>query len=160
MLTYDQLPDHARLWIYAADRDLTAEEVATLERELGEFTASWTSHSRDLDAYGGIWAKRFLVLGVDEGRAAASGCSIDTSVRTVQQLGASIGVDFFERNQLFTLHGDALKAYPTDAFGAAYLRGEITDETVVLDPLVQTKSAAKSGFRKPLARSWHKRFTK
>ena len=159
MLTYDQLPDHARLWIYPANRNLTAEEVNTLETKLGEFTDQWTSHQQDLDAFGGIWANRFLVIGVDEERAAASGCSIDKSVRTVQQLGESIEVDFFDRNILYVLAGDQLIEYPVNGFKAAYLKGDISDETTVIDPLVQTKAAAKLGFRKPLASSWHKRFT-
>ena len=158
VLTYDQLPDHARLWIYAADRELTTEEVAALDKKIAEFASDWTSHRRDLDAFGGVWARRFLVLGVDEDKAAASGCSIDTSVRTVQKLGKELGVNFFEREIFFVLDGDDLVAYPKESFRAAYLRGDIHDDTTVLDPLVQTKAAAITGFRKPLSQSWHRRF--
>ena len=84
MLSYDALPDHARLWVYPASRALSDEEVAALRPRLAAFAEAWTSHRCDLHAHADLWHGRFLVLGVDEAAAAASGCSIDASVRFVR----------------------------------------------------------------------------
>ena len=158
MLNYDDLPDGARLWIYPASRELDEREVSEVTPRLEAFARHWTAHRRDLHAYAGIWAGRFLVLGVDEAAAAASGCSIDASVRFVRAVGDHLGVDFFDRMTFYVRDGGGVRPYSAEAFAAAYARGELDDQSVVIDPLVATKGAAEAGFEKPLADSWHARF--
>ena len=158
MLSYAQLPDQARLWIYPASRELTEREVADLRPSLEAFAKAWTSHRRELLAYADVWERRFLVLGVDEAAAAASGCSIDASVRFVRDLGERLDVDFFDRMLFFVRRGDRLEPHYRDAFAEAYASGDIDDGTTVIDPLVATKAAAITGFEKRLADSWHARF--
>lgn len=158
MLSFEDLPDTARLWIYPASRALNSRELTELEPKLEAFAASWTGHRRDLRAYAGVWSERFLVIGVDETSAAASGCSIDASVRFVRSIGEVLGVDFFDRMTFYVKVESAIRAYPAGAFAEAYEDGELTDASTVIDPLVTSKAAALAGFEKPLADSWHARF--
>ena len=158
MLTYEQLPDHARLWIYPASRELTQDEVARLSPKLAEFANQWTAHKMQLEAYAGIWANRFLVIGVDEAKAAASGCSIDASVRFVHQLAADLKVDFFDRMLFFVKQEGGYAAYSRDRFEQAFATGEVHADSIVVDPLVATKGDAIQGFHKRLSDSWHARF--
>lgn len=157
MMTWEQLPDHARLWIYAADRQLTDAEVSEAQEALRTFVKQWTAHRRELVAYGDIVDGRFLRLAVDESAAGASGCSIDASVHFVKQLGRRLGVDFFERMTFFVEDEDGWRAYPRDEFAAAYHRGELTGGSRVADPLVDTKAKFEGVFVKPLGESWHAR---
>ena len=156
-MTWEQLPDHARLWIYTADRQLADGEVAEANAAAGAFVERWAAHRRELTAYGDVVYGRFLRLAVDESHAGASGCSIDASVRFVQELGRRLGVDFFERLTFFAGNGEGFLPYPREAFAAAYARGEIGDGSPVVDPLVDTKGKYESGFVKPLGESWHAR---
>ena len=158
MLSYDELPESARLWVYPASRELTSHEVEQVTPELEAFAREWTAHRRDLRAYAGLWSRRFLVLGVDEAAAAASGCSIDASVHFVRSVGERLGVDFFDRMTFFVRQGKSIRAYTADEFAGAYRQGELHDESVVIDPLVASKAAAEAGFEKSLADSWHVRF--
>ncbi len=158
MLTWSELPEHARLWIYPANRELNAEQAGRVERSASRFAEKWTAHRRDLQAYAGLWHRRFLVLGVDEAAAAASGCSIDASVRFVKELGAELNLDFFDRMLFFVKDGEAVRALPKAQFEEAFAKTELTPASVVLDPLVATKAEAIRAFAKPLAESWHARF--
>lgn len=158
MLTYEQLPDHARLWIYPASRELSTAEVERLSPKLASFANQWTAHRNELQAYAAIWSNRFLVFGVDEKAAVATGCSIDSSVRFVQQLASELDVDFFDRMLFFVKEGESYHAYPREQFEEAFSAGKLTEESIVVDPLVATKAAAKAGFHKRLADSWHARF--
>ena len=160
MQQYDQLPPHARLWIYGADRPLSTDAADEhLKTELEHFADQWTSHTRALSAFAGIWLNRFIVFGIDEQVAAASGCSIDSQVHFVKALGAKHNIDFFDRMR-FYVTPDRLEivSYSAEEFATAYAQGEIDDTSLVADPLVSNKAAAEHEFIKPLAASWHKRF--
>lgn len=88
------LGPESRAWIYAADRELTYEELDIAREMLFPFLEEWTSHSKELMCYGNIFHQRFLGIFVDESLSQASGCSIDTSSRFVQQLSEKLKVDF------------------------------------------------------------------
>lgn len=152
------LPDHARVWIYPSERPFTASEKATVTKHATDFTQRWVAHSNQLKAAAEVLEDRFLVLAVDESQAGASGCSIDSSVRFVQQLGAEMGVDFFNR-MLFSYRTDTGEVITVGRpdFKAHYASHEIKDDTIVFDPLIKTIGELKEGFEKKLSDSWHRR---
>ena len=156
-MTWESLPDHARVWVYTADRQLDDAEVADLTARLRAFTERWTAHRRELAAHGEVRHGRFVILAVDERQAGASGCSIDASVRFLQGCGRDLGVDFFDRMTFFADNGAGYLPYPRDKFAEAYRRGELDDTSPVIDPLVKTKAELDAAFVKPLAESWHAR---
>ncbi len=157
-MTYTELPDTSRVWVYTASRQLSEAEQADIQRQLNHFVKEWTAHRQALEAVGEIRNGRFLILAVDESQAGASGCSIDASVRFLQDLGNSHQVDFFDRLTFFADNGEGFLPYAQTEFTAAYQRGELTDESPVVDPLVNTKAQLDAAFVKPLKDSWHKRF--
>lgn len=152
------LADHARIWVYQAERVLTSQEQATVRQQATKFTQQWVAHNQQLKAEAELLEDRFLVLAVDESMAGASGCSIDSSVHFVQQLGAQLGVDFFNR-MLFSYKSASCEVQTVDrlTFGQRYAVGDIDDATIVFDPLVKTVGELRTQFEKPLAQSWHKR---
>lgn len=85
-IPFNQLPTHARIWIYQSDRALTDSEVDALKPVLTQFVTEWTSHGQTLQASAEIFHNRFLVIANDEDVNSPSGCSIDASVRFVKQL--------------------------------------------------------------------------
>lgn len=103
--TFPGLPELSRVWIYSADRELSDEEIAISKNELNKFIANWATHGTDLGASSDIIEKRFVVIVVDEMKVRASGCSIDTSVHFLKDLGKKLGVDFFNRMKLY-IHED------------------------------------------------------
>lgn len=154
----DALSPLSRIWIYGADRALTPSETRQARERAQKFVASWISHQRQLRAAADMLHHRFLVLAVDETQAEASGCSIDGSVHFVQQLGAELGVDFFNRMQ-FSYRDAAGKIHtvPREEFKALYKKGDITNESIVFDPLVKELGELRQIFERPLADSWHSR---
>jgi len=152
------LPPHARVWVYPAHRTLSAEETNQATTAAKAFTKQWTAHSKHLLADAAVLHQQFLVLAVDESAAGASGCSIDSSVHFVRQLGAELKVDFFDRMRFSFRKGkDEIMTMNREEFKSAYSAGEISDTTVVFDPLVKTVADLHEQFERPLAESWHKR---
>jgi len=157
-MVFNDLPDTSRVWVYVANRQLSEEEQPKIQPELDRFVEEWTAHRQALRAIGEIRNGRFLILAVDESKAGASGCSIDASVHFLQRIGQKYDVDFFERMTFFADNGEGFLPYNQADFASAYERGELHDESLVVDPLVSNKAQFDAAFVKPLKDSWHARF--
>jgi hypothetical protein len=152
------LAPESRIWIYGADRALTKSETKSVRQRAQQFVAQWSSHQQSLEAAADVLHQRFLVLAVDETQAEASGCSIDGSVRFVQELGAEIGVDFFNRMR-FSYRDEQgnIHTVGREEFKLLYAQGQIGNETIVFDPLIKELGELRQIFERPLEDSWHSR---
>ena len=83
---FDQLPDEARIWIYPSNRKMSDEEVEQIKALMADFLQQWTAHGQNLNAGFELPHNRFIVIGLDQSNAAASGCSIDASVHFIQEI--------------------------------------------------------------------------
>lgn len=152
------VPAHARVWIYQADRALADAERAEAAAMLEDFARQWASHSAELAAFGKLLFGRFVVLAVDEAQLPASGCSIDSSVQFLKSLEARFGLSLFDRLTFAYLDGEQIKTANKDEFSALYKTGKINDKTLVFNNLVGTKAEMEHHWLVPLSESWHRNF--
>jgi hypothetical protein len=159
MEQYDQLAPESKVWIYQINRTLSEEETRQMNEHLQQFASQWVSHNRSLQAFARVYHQRFVVLMVDETQAGASGCSIDASVHFLKTLEATFQIHLFDRTTFLYLDekGTIQQASMTE-FQEAYNQGTINDNTLVFDNLVATKNAFEQDWKKPVAKSWHRRF--
>lgn len=156
MTNYDILSKKTKVWIYQSDKPFATADIPAIRATIQEFTQNWVSHSNDLKAFGDVYHDRFIVLMVDEESSHASGCSIDASVRFIQQLGKKYGMDMFDRMNFTYQTEDGIKSAHREEFIELYKMGLITDETVVFNNLVATKEAFEKKWQISLGESWHK----
>jgi len=154
MAAYQDLPADAKVWIYQADRAFTDYEAITIQRKLDAFVADWTSHKKDVKALGQLYYNRFIVLMADERSFRVSGCSIDSSVAFIKELGQTLEVDFFNRFNIAYIQDD--KAYVADKqqFRELFEQGKVDENTIVFNNLVQTKEEFENNWQIPLKESW------
>ncbi|SHK13738.1 hypothetical protein [Hymenobacter psychrotolerans] len=155
---FDQLPASARLWIYQASRPLTAAEETRIEPVLSRFAEEWTSHGRTLQASVAVLHHQFLVVGLDEAVADASGCSIDASVRFVRELETMLGLSLLEKSQLAFLVDEQVHLLDRRQLKAAIEAGQLTSTTPYFDATVSLKDALKSRFPAPAGSTWLARY--
>lgn len=154
----NKLSPESRIWIYGAERALTKSETATVRSRAQAFVSQWVSHQQELRAAADVLHDRFLVLAVDETQAEASGCSIDGSVHFVKELGAEIEVDFFDRMRFSYRDGKGkIHTVGREEFKLLYAQGQLSNDTVVFDPLVKELGELRQIFERPLEDSWHSR---
>jgi hypothetical protein len=143
MLTHDQadllegIPDDARVWIYQADRKLNNDHQKLIKEELNSFINDWKAHGNDLKAAGELVFDQFVILGVDERQAIASGCSIDSSVRKMKELSDKLEVDFFNRSNIAYVENEDIRLVPFQELRSLFEMGVITGETVIFDNTIQ-----------------------
>src|SRR5690606_1059724 len=109
---FESLPSDARIWIFQSNRRFTSDELQLAESHLRDFTEQWVVHGAPLRSSYSIRHDQFVILAADERDQAASGCSIDSSVRAVKELEARLQVSLFDRNLIAFLEGDRVSLYP------------------------------------------------
>ena len=157
MVNYEVLSENTRVWIYQSDKPFEEADIPKVRAKVKGFATEWVSHSEALKSFGDIYHGRFVVLMVDETQGGASGCSIDSSVRFIQELEKDYGMDMFDRMNFTYKTEDGIKSAHREEFIELYRLGLINDETVVFNNLVTTKKAFEKKWEISLGESWHKK---
>jgi len=159
-IDFDQLPDEARVWVYQANRSLSDEEVKVIRELLKPALNQWAAHGQPLLASAQVVDNQFVLIGVDEGYTLPSGCSIDASARTLQEIGRRVNIDFFDRSVAVLSAEGAVKTFALPAIKAAVADKLITPEGLMINTLVKTKAEFKTNWHVGIANSWLKRYFK
>lgn len=156
----NDMPDHARTWVYKTARLLSAAEQRMVRDRGANFTGSWAAHGAELDATVDVLFDRFVVIAVDEDQAMASGCGIDKSVGFIKQLELDLNLTLTDRMIIVYEQADKLSSFRLEALPELLKQGTITADTIVYDDLVTTVGDLRSRFRVPLHDSWLERYLK
>lgn len=146
-----------RIWIYQADRILTAQESEQISIELAAFAEQWKVHGKPLSASAELRDDLFIILKVDEAIAAASGCSVDSSVRFLKGIEEKYGVQLFDRMQFAYKSTSGVAVVNRSGFEKLLATGEINDNTLVFDNTITYEHQLDSAWVVPFKESWHKR---
>jgi hypothetical protein len=157
-IPFDEIQPSSRVWVYQSNRKFTAHEKTIIDSELQLFTEDWKAHGHPLGSSFTIRHDQFIILAADEAYHAPSGCSIDDSVRTIQQLGQKLGVDFFNRNLIAFKMNDIITLIPLSELKQKYQAGFWNESTPMFNNLVQTKVQLESDWTIPSANTWLKRY--
>lgn len=150
------LASHARIWIFQSDRFLNAQECVVIDKTMHEFIPNWASHGNDL--YGGFALEKalFLVVGVDEAKSPASGCSIDSLTHVVKGLGEKLNVNFFNRLAIaYETNQGKLEIVSISDFKRMVTENLVNQDTIVFNNLVNTRADFDTKWRTSVKNSWH-----
>ena len=155
------MADSARIWIFQSQRVLEDKDVLLASEEIRHFLTQWTAHNRQLDAYGGIFYHRFIVIALDELNSShASGCSIDSLTRYVQNVGDQLDSNVMDREHFYFYLDNKVTGIKMSEMSKHYTDGIINSESLVFNNLVKSKGEFFSKWLVPLKDSWHWRFVK
>lgn len=158
MISFQELPDSARLWIFPADRPLSPEEADRVTRRVENGLRDWAAHGSPV-----FWAQRlerdqFLMIGVDETRTGLTGCSIDQAVREIKSLETEMKLSFLDNARVFYREGDTVRKATRGEFRRLAEEGEVTSETPVFNNIITTVGELRGKlWEVPLQASWHAR---
>jgi hypothetical protein len=155
---FTQLPSTSRVWVYQSNKVFTPEQAASVQRDIAAFVSRWTAHKLKVAAGGELVYNRFIILAADEREVGVSGCSIDSSVHFIKELGAKYGVDFFDRFNVAYKIGNEVNSANRAGFEALLAQGNITPDTLVYNNLVETLSDLHTKWEVPFKDSWHSQF--
>ena len=154
--SFANLNSNSRVWVFQSDRFLTENEANHIRKYMDAFMPEWASHGNDL--YGGYSVEKnlFLVVGVDESKIPASGCSIDSLTRVVKELGKTLSIDFFNRMAIaYENKAGEIIIVSLPDFKRLIIESKINENTIVFNNLITTKKDFDTNWQTPVKNSWH-----
>lgn len=158
LVPFTELPDSSRVWIYQSNRSFTDQELQEITAKLEDFITQWTAHGADLKASFEIKYKRFITLALDQQLNAATGCSIDGSVRFIQDLEQKYNVDLLDKMNVSYKQGEFVAYKTLTDFRKMAKEKAVSKNTIVFNNLVNNKGEYLSDWEVPASDSWHNRF--
>ena len=155
---FKKLPDTSRIWIYQASRPFSEGELEEVHAFMKAFIEQWTAHGKELQAGYEIRYRRFIILGLDQSHASASGCSIDASVHFIQSLEKRYQLDLLDKMNVTFKQGEYVTYKPLSDFKKMAKQRAISGNTIVFNNLVNNKQEYLESWEVPASESWHSRF--
>lgn len=156
IVSFDSLPDDARLWVFASDRPLTGTAAERLLAETDRFLAQWAAHGSPLTCAREWRDDRFLVIAVDQRDAWASGCSIDGLHHALQAIERELGARLRAGGTVFYRDASgAVQSTDRPSFAALAAEGRIGPDTPVFDTSLTELGVWRERFETTAGRSWH-----
>ena len=144
----------SRIWIYQSKHKLSPSEKESITLETTAFINRWAAHNVKLDARFEIKNDRFIILSVNEQEVLASGCSIDDSVRFMQELDKKYNLSLFDRLQMAYLDANGeVQVSGFNDIDKLFEAGEIKDNTLVFDNTIQDSNQLSNAWKVPFAQS-------
>jgi hypothetical protein len=129
-------------------------EALEIEDKINAFCSNWQAHGAGVKAWGNLLFGQFLILMADETYVAVSGCSTDSSVRFVKNMGEQYGVDFFNRGTLAFVVKDKVQVIPLNQLQYAVENGFISEDSLYFNNTVLTKDDLENKWIIPVKDSW------
>ena len=160
VVAFNSLPNHARIWIYPSNRTFSQEELEPLQSRLNEFLSKWTAHNQTLEASFELPYDLFIVIGLNQDVVKASGCSIDASVRFIQEIEKQFDIILLDKMNVTFKQGNFLAYKPLQDFVKMAKAKSVSKETIVFNNLVDNMAEYRQFWEVPASESWHIRFIK
>lgn len=154
-MNYQNLSDTSKVWVYQSNRELSDAEVSEIKIEGEAFVSEWAAHGAGLSAAMSVFYNRFIVLFADESQVIASGCSIDSSVNFIKSLEMEYNINLFDRLNIAYKKDGKIESMQMNDFQEALINGQISENTIVFNNLVETKASFDSAWEVPVKESWH-----
>ncbi len=154
-LPFNQMPDHARVWVYQSDRKLDPKEKEYIRDVLADFCNKWNTHGALMPTSYDIRFDQVIILSVDESQLGASGCSIDSSVRILKEIENKLSIDLLNQGKIsYLIDRDSLEVSPLFGIKSKVEEGVLQADTTVLNPIVQKKSDLENKWLISAKESW------
>ena len=155
---FTSLPDHARLWVFAAERPLDGDARARLLADVDTFLDGWAAHGTPLRCGRDLVHDRFLLVAVDERAAGVSGCSIDALTRQLREHERRLGMALMDNAPVHYRRDDGVARVSRAEFRDLAAAGTVSVETVVFDNTVPDLGSVRAGkWEAPARETWYRR---
>ena len=156
VVSFDALPDSARVWVFGAANPVTDAAAESLLATVDAHLTTWRAHGAPLVCARDWRDHRFLVVGVDEAATGATGCSIDGLFHVLRDLESVVGTTLVGGGTVYWRDAQgAVVSGPRAAFREAAAGGAVAAASQVFDTTVTTVGAYRSAFARTAADSWH-----
>ena len=148
LVEFSKISDESKVWIYSSEKKLNMNQIEYIENKISNHLVNWQSHKKDIEAAVQIVENRFVIIAVDETKVSASGCSIDSLYRLIQDIELQLSISLLNRLNVYCVINDNIVCLPISS-----LKDKVDSSTLFYD-LTINKKFQLSNFLKPIKNSW------
>ena len=156
---FEQLPDHARIRIYAAERLLDEGEERKVIDLLNSFCGEWRSHGRPVTSGAAMIESRFAIIAGVIPDGDISGCGIDASVHALDRAAEELDFRWLPALAVhFRGEDGTIFSVSRPEFRELSRAGQIDAATPVFDLSIPSVKELRDGkLERPAGSTWHER---
>ena len=155
VVPFETLPDSSRVWVFGSDAPLSEAGTTALLDGVDAYLADWKAHGAPLTVAREWRDGRFLVVGVDQSAAGATGCSIDGLFRVLQGLEGVAGASLVGGGRVFYRDDHAVaKSVTRSEVASLAANGTISRDTVVFDTGLTDLGTFRARFERRAKDTW------
>ena len=148
LVEFSKISDESKVWIYSSEKKLNMNQIEYIENKISNHLVNWQSHKKDIEAALQIVENRFLIIAVDETKVSASGCSIDSLYRLIQDIELQLSISLLNRLNVYCVINDNIVCLPISS-----LKDKVDSSTLFYDLTINNKFQL-SNFLKPIKNGW------
>ena len=156
--SFNELPAAAKVWVYQAKNELSPTTIENILSMGTEFIESWESHGSEIPASIDVFHKQFVVISADDCGDTLCGRAKDGQLKMMKQLEIELDLSLTDRMITSYKSGEEIKTISFNEFKTLAKSGEINQNTIVFNNLVETKNDFMSKWETPAQNSWHNQF--
>lgn len=145
---FHNLPDSSRIWLYASEKVLTPKQQGFILDYISDHLRTWNAHKADLTAGVTILENHFIVVALDESKNKASGCSIDTLQKCIQDIERQLSISLMNRLNVFCKIDGEIECIPSFK-----LKDRVDSDTLFYDLTIQKKQDLNT-YLKVISEGW------
>ena len=142
-----------RAWTYIINKELSPEDIHSLQEEGEGFVKGWTAHEQQLSGSFTIYKNRIIVVKVNENVNAASGCSIDKLTRFIKQAEVKHGIELMNRLLVAYKNNDEISVVHSSKIKDLLKEGALNENTVIYNTAIANQEEL-NNWEQPLKESW------
>jgi|694.fasta_scaffold22018_6 hypothetical protein len=156
---FPALPDHARVWVYQANRKFTEKDVEQIMLRGSHFIREWDTHGAPVAGEIAVVFDCFVVIAADEQQQMVSGCAIDRSVSLVKEIEQFTQTNLFDRFSVALVKSeDEILPLSMEEFTSGMENGTYNADSLVFNNTLTTLQQLRNEWIVKIKDSWHSRF--
>jgi len=144
-------------WIFQYTEPVLASILPELEKGVTSILSQWKAHGTPLDSEWRLIENQILFIRLQEDSEGASGCSIDSLRKQMNQLHQNLNLEEAGAGQVFFKTENGLNSVAWNQIEAALSTGVLHPNSLIADTTTDNLALPEQLFR-PLGQTWIKKY--
>lgn len=158
LVSYDSLPEDAKVWIYPSSRKFYKDEIPAIEEKIKTFAENWKNDNETFKVACRFLYNRFIIFIADDSESTVNHQDLDKLVAFILQLQNEYEIELLDRMNVCFKQGEFTQYKDVKAFKKLIKSKAVSEKTIVFDNLIQTKEELENYWEVPITESWYNRF--
>lgn len=155
---FEQLPGHAKVWMYQSERKLTSSEMDRIQNIADEFLSEWESHGMPVQGSVDVLQQLFIRVAAFTDEDSMCGRAQDAQVRLIKQVETALNVELTNRMLLAFGEAGQEEIVHLQELPARISQGDITPATPFYNGLIRSKEEFTSAWKNEASNTWLERY--